>query len=604
VNRLRSPRSALGLLIVVLLLVSGCGLRTPSGVRVDQRSVDTTADDPDIRKLPPGPAPGASPAQIVSGFLEASAADPDHSFALDFLDTGSVWADRDAATIYEPDTASALKVTTTGAVSVVKFSAQGVGAIGAGGAFVPSQRLLNLTFQLHRVDGEWRLTRVPSGVLLTARDLNRSYRPVRTYEFSPDRSLLVAEPGYVVSDRAGLAGAALHALLTGWGDPAAAVAGGLPQGLTSLGSVVVSDGQATVDLGREAFTVPQSQRSRLVSQIAASLASVPGVFTVRVLVEDRPYAGAPVPAEIPTDLLTKSVGPVLAIGPTGELVSLDGSRGTPVKWSAHGTGTADPGPVFNPVSAPGGKRLAALRATNLGFQLVLADLASTSGSSVFTATVRHTPVIVVPPGASYLRPQWLDSGRLLLATGGSAPRLQLIDAKTGASHQVYAPNLQALGALSGFAVSRDGTRVIAVAGPPGARKIYLARVTTTSTAPANQNQLIVDGWTQVPTPLPDVAAASWSADLALTVIGAAARTAAEPAGGLRVETVSLDGVPDPTALPLLPAAVTTQAIASGGVLSVATAPGRTDLVSAGSSTWALQNAGWAAVGNWRSPAYP
>jgi hypothetical protein len=586
------------LLAALALLIGGCGLRTPSGVRVDQRSVDTSVDEPDIRKLPPGPAPGATPAQIVSGFLEASAADPDHSFALEFLATGSGWDDRDSATVYEPESATPLKVATRGTVSVVKFSARGLGVIGAGGAFVLSDRLLNLSFELHRVAGQWRLAHVPAGVLLTARDLTRSYRPVRTYGFSRNGSLLVAEPGYVVSDRAGLAGAALHALLTGWGDAAAAVAGGLPQGLTSLGSVVVRDGEATVDLGREAFTVPQARRSRVVAQIAATLASVPGVFTVRVLVEERPYAGGPVTAKIPDEFAAPSVGPVLAVSPAGQLLSVDGNRATVVKW--HG---ADPGPLRDPVSAPGGRRMAALRATPLGLQLVLADVSGSSAAAL-TATVRHIETVPGPAGATHLRPQWLDPTRLLVVVGGDAPRLRLVDAASGAARAVYTPNLRGLGPLSGFAVSRDGTRALAVAGRVGTRKVFLARVTDASSQPGNDAQLAVDGWTQVPTSLPDVTSVAWSGDLAVTVLGMPATVAADPASGPRVEDVSLDGVPDPTVSLALPVAVAAQAAAAGEGPFLTSAPGRNDLVSTGSATWKLQAGRWVAIGSWLSPAYP
>jgi hypothetical protein len=598
------PARAAALLAALAVLIGGCGLRTPSGVRVDQRSVDTSVDEPDIRKLPPGPAPGATPAQIVSGFLEASAADPDHSFALEFLASGSGWDDRDAATIYEPQSATPLKVTTRGAVSVVKFSAEGLGAIGSGGAFVPAERLLNLTFELRRVGGQWRLSRVPPGVLLTARDLSRSYRPVRTYNFSADGSELVAEPGYVVSNRAGLAGAALHALLSGWGDPAAAVAGGLPQGLTSLGSVVVTDGEATVDLGREAFTVPQDRRSRVIAQIASTLASVPGVFTVRVLVEERPYVGGPVDASIPAEFVAGSSGPVLAVDATGRLISVDGSRTRAVKW--HG---ADPGALLDPISAPGGKRMVALRASPAGYQLIIADLSGASDSTVTATLVRSetiagTATTTAGPSATVLRPQWLDPSRLLVAINGSSARVLLVDAAGGASRPVYAPTLAALGSLSAFAVSRDGTRVIAVAGPVGARKVYLARLTDASTQPDGAGQLLLDGWTQVPSSLPDVAAAAWSGDLGVTVLGAAAKSAVDPTGGLRVEDLSLDGVPDPNVQPALPAAVNAEAFAGGGALTLSSAPGREDLVSTGFATWTLQRGRWVRSGAFRAPAYP
>ena len=160
--------------------------------------------------------------------------------------------------------------------------------------------------------------------------------------------MLVAEPGFVATDPAGLAGAALHALLTQWGIPTVpkvSATRSLASGLDSLGSVVVQNGQATVDLGREAFNVPPPRRPLLVSQIAASLGSVPGVFTVRVLVEERPYAGRPGPGG-------DSDGPAARRRtvrssrwpPDGSLEELTSGAARPVKWIAEGrfaAGAAD-----------------------------------------------------------------------------------------------------------------------------------------------------------------------------------------------------------------------------------------------------------------------
>ncbi len=587
---------ALALVVLSLLLVEGCGLRTPDGVRVDQRSVNTAADDPDIRKLPPGPVPGASPRQIVRGFLEASAADTDHSFAREFLAGSSVWPDREGATVYDPDTLSALQTTVTGQLSRVRLTAMGVGSVSASGAFVPELKRIDVTYELRRIEGQWRLSFVPPGVLLTPRDLTRSYRPVVTYAFNSDRSLLIAEPGYVASDRAGLAGAALHALLTGWDAPDGGTSRGLPPGLTALGSVVVREGVAIVDLGREAFTVPPDRRGLLVSQIAASLASVPGVFTVRVLVEERPYAGGSVPAKIPPALATTSHGPAFALTAGGVLVSLTGTHSWAVQWA--GGRQARPGLLQGPVAAPGGARFAALRKTGQGTQLVLAGVSRSQQLAVTEPSARELPS---PPAGRYLPPQWLDKNRLLVAVDGAAPHFLMAVASDGATHSVRAPGLASLGPLLSFVVSRDGTRIVAVAGNPGSRQAYLGRI---SSAPpgAVEDQLTVDSWSRVPTSLADVRAVSWSGDLSLTVVGTNAAGTAN-VGTARAVIVALDGVADPVSLPVLPAPVTA-AESAGGQVGLASAPGRPTVVCIGSRSWVLSDRTWEPGAAVRDPAYP
>ncbi len=616
VRLLTWPRAGLlgvaaAVVLAAVLLANGCGLHTPSGVRIDRRTVDTSVDAPDIRKLPPGPVQDASPTRIVQGFLEASAADPAHGFTDPFLAPDAAWPARDAATIYDPDTMAALRAVTGKDRATVTMSARTIGDITSAGAYTPSQRSLTVRFVLRKVDGQWRLGSVPAGLLLTPRDVDRSYRPVRVYGFDADRSLLVAEPGYIAQARAGLAGAALHALLTGWGDPdlVARATRGLPAGLTALGSVVVNDGEATVDLGREAFSVPASRRGLLVSQIAASLASVPGVFTVRVLVEERPYAGGAVSATLPSSLAPASRGPALAIDGAGKLVTLQGTSAQPVTWrigdrSSTAAGTVGTGTLSAPVAAPGGSQLAAIRLTAQGPRLVVADL---RGPAPYTATERLTRALPLPTGAQYLAPQWLDENTLLVSSAGSGLRMQLFDATSGASRPLSAPDLHAFGSITRLAVSRDGSRLVAVAGPAGERQVYLARIDRAPGAKAPDSPepkgATVSKWTQVATGMSDVSAVSWSGDLSLTVLGSpAAQNHVGASSQLAVGVVALDSVDPPSLLPLPPAAVASSG--AGQLLQLATAPGRPVLLTSGSGSWLLESSNWVATSLLRGPSYP
>ena len=596
----RALAGGLALTLLGFLLAGGCGLRTPTGIRVDQRSVDTAADDPDIRKLPPGPALGASAADIVRGFLEASAADADHTFAEPFLAPGVVWTDRNAATVYEPETLSALKESLSGSRSSVHFTAESVGVLTSSGAFLPAARRLSENYELRRVDGQWRLSRVPAGVLLTPRDLARVYRPVRTYGFNPSGSLLVAEPGFVASDRAGLAGAALHALLTRWNEdanPKLAAARTLASGLTALGSVVVHKGQAIVDLGREAFSVPAAQRPLLISQIAASLASVPGVFTVRVLVEERPYVGGAVAATIPPALEPPSDGPVLALAADGALEELTSEPARPVTWVAKDG--SPQGLLTDPVASPDGAALAALRPGADGLQLVVADLHDGAQPS---ATLRHAILLPAVSGGRESRPEWLDANRILLAVGGVAPRLEIIDASTGAISTVSAPGLAALGPLSSFSVSRDGTRAIAISGVPGARQAYLGRILTPTSTPLRAAGAVATGWTRIPTGMTDVVAVSWSGDLELTLLGRPPAAAAASAA-VHAEVVTLDGVAGPTPLPALPPEFEALVAVPERPLITAS-PGRPTMIDIGTQRWLLDAGRWEVASPARDPSYP
>jgi hypothetical protein len=361
----------------------------------------------------------------------------------------------------------------------------------------------------------------------------------------------------------------------------------LEPGLTALGSVVVSDGEATVDLGREAFRVSQANRPLLIAQIAASLASVPGVFSVRVQVEERAYTGGAVPVTVANQLAATSHGPELGLTASGGLVSLAGSRAVAVRWVGLNRGTE---PLLgDPATAPMGDRLAALVSGPLGPELSVADL---STARQLTATERAL-IALGPAGGTYLQPQWLDESRILAASGGVRPQVQLVDTKRQKLHPVATPGLAALGPLSTFAISRDGTRVIAVAGPAGARQLYLGQVTPASGS-ANDAVSIGD-WTRVPTNLADVADASWSADLAVTVVGQDS-----PGSSLHAEVVALDTVTDPSQLPVLPAAFT----ATTASVEIAAAPGRPTLISDGGRSWMLNDGQWVTAPATVEMSYP
>ncbi len=600
-------RAALVCLLAVVTVLTGCGLHTPSGVRVDQRSIDTAADDPDIRKLPPGPVPGAGPGAVVQAFLEASGADPDDTYAQAFLASGAVWVERSSAQVYRPDT---LRITTSDGASadaaVVRVTARVVGTLTTGGAFTPTDRTIDVAYRLVRVAGQWRIFEAPPGILLAPRDLSRTYRLIRTYAFNADRSALVAQPGYIVSDRAGLAGAALHALLSDWSGTLAPVDGSaqvdLTDGLTALGSVVVRDGEATVDLGREAFNVPQSLRPLVVAQIAATLGTVPGVFTVRVLVEERPYVGDPVPAEVPAAYAAASRGPTLAISSAGELVTSTPAGTAVALWTQpvddDGPSTAPPRGLRLPAVAPNGTDFAVLQpGTRPGLLLgrvVEAAASSASGAQPIRVTERRR--VTLPP-ADYLRPQWLDRRRLLVAGAGDAPVLRVVETDTGEVRPLSASTLPA-GPLAGLVVSRDGTRAIATIGPEGRRQAYLGRalspgtgadpVTNAGDRPGETALPELGDWTPLPTDLADVASAGWPDDLSVALLGRPADSSA----AVRAVVLSLEQVTAPTVLAALPAELRRAAPAA---LAIAVAPGHPVVVSSGLRRWVLDTGSWSAL---------
>ena len=83
----RRRRLVLAALVALLpLLLTSCGLPLPDGVQ-SAGQVQAGSDEPQqLKVIPPGPRKGASPEEIVLGFLAAQRSpDDDHAVAREFL---------------------------------------------------------------------------------------------------------------------------------------------------------------------------------------------------------------------------------------------------------------------------------------------------------------------------------------------------------------------------------------------------------------------------------------------------------------------------------------------------------------------------------------
>ncbi|MCX6423749.1 MAG: hypothetical protein NTV96_04110, partial [Actinobacteria bacterium] len=150
-----------------------------------------------IRVIARSPRDGMTPTQIVQGFLDASASfDGDHAVAREYL-TGSAnsrWLPGLQVSVYD----GAAVVTSSG--SSVTLTASQSGRIDEIGRYVvasPGQDLRG-SFQLVRDGTQWRIDRLPQGLLLSASDVDRAYRSFAVYFFNPSFSALVPDARQVI----------------------------------------------------------------------------------------------------------------------------------------------------------------------------------------------------------------------------------------------------------------------------------------------------------------------------------------------------------------------------------------------------------------------
>lgn len=561
------------------LLVAGCGqLPTHDKVRT-VRHVAADAPDlgaPEVRKLPAGPLPGEQPADVVRGFI-AAAADPSarHALSRSFLARGVKWDDGASLLVYDPASVSTTVSNDAPDRAVVTLRLNTELEADRDGGYRPSLTTITRRYEVLRSDGQWRLAGVPAGVLVTWRDVARSYRAVRLYAISATGDMLVPDPVLLDTDRPALPTTAVRAQLrapTNWLSSAAGTA--VPPDASLLGSATLVDERLTADLSLPSLPTSPSSRLALIAQLRAMLAGLPGVKQVRLLVDGTEAAVPAGDAPVNPD----------STPPDGPAVALVAGRLVPVGPSHQGSTD-----VSTPAAAVGN----AVTAVSAGTAGELAAVTS-SGTLLWRTTTSSS--MMAAPGA-WRSVSWVRSLGVLGVEKGDGALAFL--PPHGGPTSVDDGGLSKFGPVSALSVSRDGARVAAVAGPRGAQRVYLGHLAYTppfpaDTAPGQQPTVVAAaGWTPVTAVGDNVRAVDWTSSLGLAVIAAGA------GGGIAVRQIPLDGPDGESTLSLrgLP----------GPAEAIAAAPGEPILVASGGRIWRYDDKGagrWLAIGPGKLPAYP
>jgi hypothetical protein len=212
VGRLAGPRR-LCVLAAVVAAVTGC-VAMPSNGPTQKFSASPQSAAPDenlIGPFPSGPQPGGNPSQIVQGFLIAGASYPTYTTADEYLvsSAAKTWDPGFAVTVY-----SSLNVPnpapgpTTGRNRVQQASVDVNGKVqasfnGSGQYYVsaqsqsPGQAPGTYTFNLVKVNGQWRIENPPDYRMLTKDDFPLFYKAQDLYFVDQQNSVLVPDSVFV-----------------------------------------------------------------------------------------------------------------------------------------------------------------------------------------------------------------------------------------------------------------------------------------------------------------------------------------------------------------------------------------------------------------------
>lgn len=294
-GRLRGGAVAVAAVLVALVLAACAGLPL-SGPVNPGRSMDDEASIPDFSFVPDSPTPGASPQQIVEGFIAAGSG-PRRNWetAQEYLapEFRAHWRPR-AGVIVDVPGDRAYRETAPDAVTLTVRPEATVD--GAGAYSVAGSADMQLGFRLaQQADGEWRIIEAPDGIVL---DRNRFHSVFRSYSlmyFDPTWTYLVPDQRWfpVTNPATYVAEALIDGAPSPW--LAASVATAFPEQLElAQQAVPVRSGIAQVSLSDTALEIEPETLARMQTQLEESLASV-GIPAAQLLVDDQALSAAAVP---------------------------------------------------------------------------------------------------------------------------------------------------------------------------------------------------------------------------------------------------------------------------------------------------------------------
>jgi hypothetical protein len=554
VTRSSGPRATV--LLALLLTVSACST-VPSAsptVQITQ-APSRPAETVGIEPLPP--EDGATPEEIVRGFIDAAAsARPGHPVAQEHLtpEAAGSWSDEAGITVLSPDYATV--ATEAGAVTL---TANPVGTVDPRGVFtVGGTGVFSRQFTLEQIDDEWRISDPPDGLIMLEPDFERLYVERDVFFLDPTRQRVVRDPRLLIKGDAQPT-ALIQRILDG---PSGPIAAGVRNPLTGVqlrNAVTINDQSAVVDLTGLPVD-PAPVLSEICAQIVWTLAPLSPTVQIRVDGEPVDINGVPPrqtredwaafdPDAVPLD----AVGHYLSGGALHTVTT-----GAPVPGPA-GTGAYGLSSAAVSAEPRTGKLsfLAGVRADASGATLFagpydkdLAPVLSASRLSAPTVAATRSEAWVVRDGTAVVR-----------VPAGAPPQA------------VSAPTLPSLGRADVLRLSPDGVRAALVIVGPAGSALYVGTVVR-----AEEGGVELRDLRGVAPSLSQVVDVAWADSGNLLVLASDQRGDRVDPYAVGVDGWGLSTVPS-AGLP-------------GQPESIAAAPTRQPLVDAGGTIWQLAGGTW------------
>lgn len=188
-------RGVFAVILATVLGLAGCASLPTNSEPHALREFEASANE----EQPAGPEPGQEPDLLLRSFYAASA-HPSSNYA-----AARAYLTDPAAQRWDPATETLivdrLDVTTQQGATAqeVTFDISGavIGSLRSAGSYVPENGQYEATVTMRRVDGEWRIDALPTGLVLERTELRNQYEPHSLFFFEPTQNVLVSDRRWV-----------------------------------------------------------------------------------------------------------------------------------------------------------------------------------------------------------------------------------------------------------------------------------------------------------------------------------------------------------------------------------------------------------------------
>lgn len=546
-------RRAVAVLAACVLLLSGCASIPSDGEVKRIESPRRAEGDSQVRVFGVSPQKGQQPAQIVRGFLEATTSDEaNFDTARKYLTAAESrrWDPFASTTVVAggPDLPSdGIRADRDGSGLSIEVTGRRVAEVDVKNAYTPQKGTYREVFHLTRAKTEWRIDRLPDGLVVGEADFQRIYRSVNTYYFAnlgPEaaavpsgRNVLVADPVYL-RRRIDPVTETVSSLLAGptdWLSPVVSTA--FPSGVRLVpGRSLALDDSGSLEVRLQGgakegrVNVDERQCVRMAAQLLHTVDQQSSTRVQRVGLTDR--EGRLLCEQSDEDAEVYSPG--LLNGLASRQYFIDDAHRVVALEEEQQSAV--------PVRGPFGQGEVPFRSVGVSRDEGMGAGVSLDGRSLYvdplSADVQFDdPVLnsdALKERDRLTAPSWDGLGDLWVADRDpQEQRLLRLRGGRGDAEQVEVPGLGS-GRIESLRLSADGTRIALLVREDDLTTLQLGRVERENNA-EGRPVVKVTGLRPVAPSLENVVAASWAGGSRMVVVGK------ESGGVQRLRVISTDG---------------------------------------------------------------